>query len=303
VKSRISFWGFFWLVVGLVLVFHLAGGWYFSNELIQDGFVPEPEPITPVQGSYALEEVAYSTPLGEMDAWYLPAAGPTWVIHIHGLGTTPAEAEPLFAPLQGAGYPQLSITYRNDDGQPVDPSGHYQYGATEWEDVAGAVDYAVANGAQNVILSGFSTGGAHAMSFLSRQPQEVVIGVLMDAPNVDFGRTVDYAASQRDLPLIPLPVPATLSATAKVITSLRIGVNWKLLDYIADADETIRQPVLIHHGTADLRIPLETSLDLQATNPDLIQLITVEGAGHVESYDVDRQGYVDSVLAFLAELG
>ena len=74
------------------------------------------------------------------------------------------------------------------------------------------------------------------------------------------------------------------------------------LDYIADADETIRQPVLIHHGTADLRIPLETSLDLQATNPDLIQLITVEGAGHVESYDIDRQSYVD-LCRFLADLG
>jgi hypothetical protein len=161
----------------------------------------------------------------------------------------------------------------------------------------------VDNGAHNIVLSGFSTGGAHAMSFLSRQPQEVVIGMLMDAPNVDFGRTVDYAASQRDLPVLPLPVPPTLTASAKFITSLRIGINWKLLDYIADADETIRQPVLIHHGTSDLRVPLETSLDLQATNPDLIQLITVEGAGHVESYDVDRQGYVDSVLAFLADLG
>jgi hypothetical protein len=47
---------------------------------------------------------------------------------------------------------------------------------------------------------------------------------------------------------------------------------------------------------------METSLDLQATNPDLIQLIQVEGAGHIESYDVDRQGYVDSVIAFLAGL-
>jgi hypothetical protein len=47
---------------------------------------------------------------------------------------------------------------------------------------------------------------------------------------------------------------------------------------------------------------METSLDLQATNPDLIGLIQVEGAGHIESYDVDRQGYVDSVLSFLAGL-
>jgi esterase/lipase len=302
VRTRFSFWNVVWFLVGLVVVFHLAGGWYFSNELIEDAFVPAPDPITPVQGAYQLEEIAYESPLGPMDAWYLPAAGTTWVVHVHGLNATPAEAEPLFAPLQEAGYPQLSITYRNDEGQPPDPSGYYQYGATEWEDVSRAVDYAVANGAEAIVLSGFSTGGAHAMSFLSRQPREIVIGVLLDAPNVDFGRTVDYAASQRELPVIGLPVPITLSATAKFITSLRIGVNWKLLDYIADADETIRQPVLIHHGTEDLRVPMETSLDLQATNPDLIQLIQVEGAGHIESYDVDRQGYVDSVIAFLAGL-
>jgi hypothetical protein len=137
------------------------------------------------------------------------------------------------------------------------------------------------------------------MSFLSREPREAVIGVLLDAPNVDFGRTVDYAAGQRELPLIPVAVPPTLSATAKFLTSLRIGVNWKLLDYVADADETVRQPVLIHHGTEDLSVPLETSIDLAAVDPDLIRLIQVEGAGHIESYDVDRQGYVDSVLGFL----
>jgi fermentation-respiration switch protein FrsA (DUF1100 family) len=281
----------------------VAGGWYFSNELLEDAFIPDPEPIVVSQGPYQLEEVSYQSPLGPMDAWYLPAEGSTWVIHIHGLGALPSEAEPLFAPLQEAGYPQLSITYRNDQGQPMDPSGYYQYGATEWEDVAGAVDYAVANGATGIVLSGFSTGGAHAMSFLSRQSQEIVVGMILDAPNVDFGRTVDYAASQRELPLVPIPVPATLSATAKFITSLRIGVNWKLLDYIDGAENTIRQPVLIHHGTADLRVPIETSQDLQATNPDLIRLIPVEGAGHIESYDVDRQGYIDSILAFLSELG
>ena len=302
-RSRFSFRSFLWLLLALVIVFHVAGGWYFSNELIEDAFIPDPEPITAVQGSYELQEVTYDSPLGPMEAWYLPAGGTTWVVHVHGLGATPAEAEPLFAPLQQAGYPQLSITYRNDEGQPPDPSGYYQYGATEWEDVSGAVDYAMANGATNVVLSGFSTGAAHALSFLSRQPREIVGGMLFDAPNVDFGRTVDYLAGQRDLPVVGFPVPITVSATAKFITSLRIGVNWKLLDYIADADETIRQPVLVHHGTADLRVPIETSLDLQATNPDLIRLIQVEGAGHIESYDVDRQSYVDSVLAFLAELG
>jgi len=303
VRFRSLFWGTLWTLVALALVFHLAGGWYFSSELIEDGFAPEPEAITLVQGDFELEEVTYTSPLGEMAAWHLPAEGTTWVIHVHGLGATPAEAEPLFAPLQGAGYPQLAITYRNDEGQPQDPSGYYQYGATEWEDVSAAADMAVAGGADTVVLSGFSTGAAHVMSFLSREPREVVVGVLMDSPNVDFGETVDYAARQRELPVVPLNVPPTLSATAKFMTSLRVGINWKILDYVADADETIRQPVLIHHGTEDLRVPIETSVELARVNPDLIQLIQVEGAGHVESYDVDRQGYVDSVLAFLQRLG
>jgi fermentation-respiration switch protein FrsA (DUF1100 family) len=300
---RTFLWGAFWTLIGLAVVFHIAGGWYFSNELIEDGFVPNPDPITPVTGAYELEEVTYDAPLGAMDAWYLPADGPTWVIHVHGKGTTPAEAEPLFAALQDAGYPQLAITYRNDEGQPQDPSGYYQYGATEWEDVSAAADYAVANGASAVVLSGFSTGAAHSMSFMSRAPREVVIGAILDAPNADVGQTVDYAASQRELPVLPVTVPPTLSATAKFITSLRIGVNWKALDYVGDAASTVRQPILIHHGTEDLTVPIEESVELAAAKPELIQLIQVEGAGHVESYDVDRQKYLDEVIAFLQGLG
>ena len=302
-KLRVSLWGTIWTLVGLLLVFHLAGGWYFSSELIRDGFVPDPEAIELVSGDFELQEVVYTSPLGEMDAWYLPAEGSTWVLHIHGKGASPAEAQPLFAALLEGGYPQLSITYRNDEGQPRDPSGYYQYGATEWQDISAAADYAVENGAESLVLSGFSTGAAHAMAFLSREPREIVIGTLMDSPNVNFGETVDYAASQRELPVIPAMVPPTLAATAKFLTSLRIGVNWKAIDYTVDAERAIRRPVLIHHGTGDLSVPLNESLELVETDPGLIRLIQVEGAGHVESFDLDRRRYIEEVLAFLQDLG
>ncbi|MGA8040992.1 MAG: hypothetical protein WCA93_12870, partial [Acidimicrobiia bacterium] len=208
-SRRTFLWGVVWSLLGLALIFHVAGGWYFSGQLISDGFEVEAGEITPVQGNFDLENVTYSTPLGDMDAWFLPADGSTWVIHIHGKGATPAEPLPLFAPLQQAGYPQLSITYRNDQGQPADPSGYYQYGATEWRDLSAAVDYAIANGADKVVLDGFSTGAALVMSFLAREPREAVLGVLMDSPNVDFAQTVDYAATQRELPLVPVTVPPT----------------------------------------------------------------------------------------------
>ncbi|HEY6627595.1 MAG TPA: alpha/beta hydrolase [Acidimicrobiia bacterium] len=300
---RTYLWGAFWTLVGLALVFHVVGGWYFSGELIDDGFEIQAEPLVVPSGSYQLEEVAYASPLGSMAAWYLPAAGTTWVIHVHGKGTTPAEAEPMFAPLQEAGYPQLAITYRNDDGQPVDPSGYYQYGVTEWEDVAGAVTYALDNGAERVILNGYSTGGAHVLSFMYHQSLDTVGGVLLDSPNIDLAETVDYRASQRELPILPFNVPTSLSTVAQFFTSLRIEFNWQSVDYVEKAADSLRQPVLVHHGTADLTVPISESIELQETQPDLVQLIQVEGADHVGSYDVDPQKYISEVLGFIQEVG
>lgn len=302
-SRRTFFWGFFWALIALLFVFHVAGGWYFSSELIEDGFVPNPDPYLVPSGDYQVEEVQYESPLGPMDALYLPAAGTTWVIHVHGKGATPDEAAPLFGPLQQAGYPQLSITYRNDDGQPMDPSGYYQYGVTEWEDVSGAVDYALAAGAERIILSGFSTGAAHTMAFLSRRALDSVDGVLFDSPNLDLSEAVGLAASQRELPLLPITVPPTLTEVAKFFTSMRIGVNWETLDYVSDADVIIRQPVLVHHGTDDMTVPIEVSIAFEEQSPELIELIEVEGADHVESYDVEPEEYVESVLEFLSQLG
>ena len=302
-KLRTFLWGTFWTLVGLALVFHVVGGWYFSGQLIEDGFEIQADPLVVSSGSYQLEEVAYASPLGTMAAWYLPASGTTWVIHVHGKGATPAEAEPMFAPLQEAGYPQLAITYRNDDGQPVDKSGYYQYGATEWEDVSGAVTYALDNGAEHVVLNGYSTGGSHVLSFMYRHELDIVKGVLLDSPNIDLSQTVDYRASLRELPLLPFHVPQSLSTVAQFFTSLRIGVNWKSLDYIEKSKDSLRQPVLIHHGTADLTVPIGESIEFAETQPELVRLIQVEGADHVGSYDVDPQKYISEVLGFLQEVG
>lgn len=302
-KLRTFVWGTFWTLIALALVFHVAGGWYFSGQLIEDGFEIQPDDLVSVTGDYQLEQVSYGTPLGPMDAWYLPAGGTTWVIHVHGKGATPAEAEPMFAPLQEAGYPQLAITYRNDDDQPEDASGYYQYGATEWEDVAGAVAYALDNGAEHVVLNGYSTGGAHVLSFTYRQSLDTVSGVMLDSPNIDLSETVDFAASQRELPLVPFNVPPTVSAVAQFFTSLRIGVNWKSLDYVERSDASLRQPVLVHHGTADETVPLSVSIAFAEMQPDLVQLIQVEGADHVGSYDVDPGKYISEVVAFLQQVG
>ncbi len=293
----------FWVLVAVVLLAHVGGGWYFSGELIEDGFTPESSAIVTPNAGIEVTPVSYRSPAGDFDAWLVPADGSTWVIHVHGRGATPSEAEHLFGPLSDAGYPQLAITYRNDEGQPADPSGYYQYGITEWEDVGGAIDYAVTNGADDVVLSGFSTGASHILSFVFKNNPDVVSALMFDAPNIDFSDTVDYNASLRDVPLIPMKVPGTVAQVAKFITSLRIGVNWQSIDYVAKSDRSLRVPVLIHHGTEDERVPIEQSVEFAKRNPELITLIEVREAGHVESHVIDPDGYLENVLDFLEQHG
>ncbi|HJS72365.1 MAG TPA: hypothetical protein VJ858_06515 [Acidimicrobiia bacterium] len=298
-SARSLFRTLFWGLVGVVVVFHLAGGWHYSNRIIEEAFTPHPDPIVAPEGDFTVSEVTYESPVGDLDAWYLPAPGTTWVIHIHDLNSVPTQPEVLFQPLQEAGYAQLALAYRNDENQPSDPSGYHQYGATEWEDVLGAVEFARDNGAQEIVFAGYSTGASHALSFVFRHNFDDIAGVITDSANVDLGSTIDFRGSQEELPLLPFQVPPTMAWVAKFFTSLRIDVNWKSLDYIEKAERSLRVPVLAIHGTADESVSVEQSIALEAAQPDLVDLIQVEGAGHVESFDVDHDGYVTAVLDFL----
>lgn len=302
-SSRNVFRTIFWGLIALLVVVHIGGGWMYSSRIIEDGFTPDPEPVVVSNGDYELEEVTYESPVGQLDAWYLPASESTWVIHVHGLNATPGEPEVLFSALQDAGYPQLSITYRNDEGQPADPTGYFRYGSTEWEDVLGAAEFATVNGAENIVFAGYSSGASHVLSFVYLHNFDYIAGVVTDSANIDMGSTVDYRGSLEDLPLIGLPVPPTMTWVAKFFTSLRINVNWKSLDYIDKASRSLRVPVLAIHGTDDESIPIEQSIEFAEIQPDLVDLVPIEGAGHVESFDVDYDGYVSRLLAFLGEVG
>ena len=95
----------------------------------------------------------------------------------------------------------MSITYRNDEGVPADPRCFYNYGKTEWEDLEGAVKYAVDNGAEDVILVAFSYDGSIVMNFLN-QSQEAhrVRGIIMDAPLLNLNSAMEAGAKEMGIP-------------------------------------------------------------------------------------------------------
>ncbi len=197
----------------------------------------------------------------------------------------------------------LSIHYRNDDGQPSDPSGWYRYGLTEWRDLEGAISYAIDHGADRVVLVGLSSGAGVALSFMYQSPlAERVVGLVFDTPNIDLSRTVDYGAEQRSIPGTGIPIPRALTALTKVIVSVRYDVDWDALDYTDDID-LIEVPLLVFHGTADPTVPVDVSERLAAARPDIVTLHLVEGADHVQSWNVDPDAYARVVREFLSGIG
>ncbi len=254
-----------------------------------------------------VSEVTYTSPRGRFPAWFVRGNGPdqkTWAILVHGKGGSRMEMFRMTRATRAAGMPSLDITYRNDEGGPLDPSGYYGYGLTEWRDLEGAVAYATAHGAERVVFGADSMGGGIVASYLRHQAEgetgsktrgPEVVGLVLDAPMLDFGETVTFGASK-------LHVPGIVTATAKRIAAARYDIDWDALDYLSD-NSWLKVPALVFHGTADLTVPIATSRELAKEQPDLVTLVETEGVEHVRSWNADPKAYDAAIESFIERLG
>ncbi len=243
----------------------------------------------------AFEEVSISSPVGDFPAWYIEGSGDTWAIFVHGKGADRREALRVLRVFHAQDIPSLAITYRNDEGLPASSDGYHRYGETEWEDLGAAVAYAVAHGAGDVVLIGYSMGGGIVMKFLYESSLAVrVAGVVMDSPVLDFEETVNWGVRDR---FIPWPV----KDFGMQIAAWRFDMDWDALDYLRSAAD-LSTPILLFHGDDDPKVPVSTSDRLALARPDLVTYVLTPGAGHVRSWNVDPASYEVAVREFLAHL-
>ena len=248
------------------------------------------------------EEVVVPGELGGYPAWRVEGRETTWVLFVHGKGGGRREALRALGEIADLGLPALVITYRNDPETAASPDGRYDYGLTAWKDVDAAARYAVSQGAERFIVFGYSMGGGITIRFLAESPLESrVEGVVLDAPMLDFGETVDLGIRLKRLPPFGTAVPPISGAIGKWIAAERFGVDWEALSMIAMAERT-RAPMLIFHGEADEVVPIETSRRLAAADPAGVRLVTTPGAGHVESWNAEPRRYREELRAFVSRV-
>jgi len=230
--------------------------------------------------------------LGPMPAWLVPGQSRTWAIVVHGINGTPQEGFRLLPTLHRAGLPTLLIAYREDLGAPASPDGLHHMGLTEWRDLAAAARFALAHGARRLVLIGYSMGGAIVAQLMERSPlARRVAGLVLDAPALDWKRTIEFNATQMGLPAFTaLPVEWAIDG--------RIDTDWESLDALRHPED-FRLPILLFHGTEDEVVPISTSDDFAAELPRWVTYYRVPRAGHTESWNVAPALYERRLRSFL----
>tara|TARA_Y100001934_G_scaffold47490_1_gene57469 strand:- start:5242 stop:6390 length:1149 start_codon:yes stop_codon:yes gene_type:complete len=237
-------------------------------------------------------EVFIEAPLGDIGAWLVEVDSDAWVILVHGRTSNRDSSLKILDDLYELNVNSLTIDYRNDEDAPPSESGYYDFGVTEWEDLEAAVQYALDDGAQEIILVGYSMGGGVVVNYQLRSPlSQHTNALILEAPMLNFGRTVDKGAQERS-------VPYPITAVAKTLASFRFGVDWGAIDYLSRADE-IDVPVLLMHGEEDDTVPLETSIEFAEALPNLVEFHAYPEVGHVAIWNWHPDEYEELVTEFI----
>ncbi|MFI9011954.1 alpha/beta hydrolase family protein [Actinosynnema sp. NPDC053489] len=243
-------------------------------------------------------DVRVPTELGDAAAWLVPAPSDTWVVAVHGRGGTRAEALRVMPALHTLGLPVLAVTYRNDENAPRSPDGLYHLGDTEWRDVEAAVRYARGHGARQVVLYGWSMGGAIVGQFLGRSADAgSVAAVVLDAPVVSWTKTLELQSRNRGVPEQLVPV-------AELVSDWRADLDFDRFDLV-EHPPAHRPPTLLFHGDADGTVPVQASRDLAAAAGRIdwpLRYVEVPKAEHTASWNVDPESYDRALTAFLGSI-
>ena len=264
--------------------------------------------LTPVDLGVPFEDVAIETSLGDAPAWLIPPAsgepGETWAIHVHGRAVRRPEtlrAVPIF---REAGYTSLVVSYRNDGEAPRSDDHRYALGDREWLDVDAAMRYAVSRGATRIVLVGWSMGGATVLQALTRSThRDLVTGVVLESPVVDWIAALDFQVRLRRLPLFIRSFVVLLfrHPWGRVVTGLAEPLDIDRLDFVTRARELDR-PILVLHSDDDGFVPSTASRALAVARPDIVTYEAFETARHTKLWNFDRARWEGAIRGWLTKL-
>ncbi|MFD1713660.1 alpha/beta hydrolase family protein [Amnibacterium flavum] len=262
--------------------------------------------LSPRELDVPFENVRVQTTLGPAPAWLVPADGgesTRWVIQVHGRATVRQEVLRAIPVFRDVGYTSLLISYRNDGEAPPSEDNRYSLGDIEWLDVEAAMLYALDHGAQQIVLMGWSMGGATVLQAATRsRVSSVITGVVLDSPVVNWVDTLLYQGEAMSL---PGPVKSGILALiskpwGRPFTGQAQPIDLKRLDFVRRAAD-LQVPILVLHSDDDGFVPASGSRELAAARPDIVTFVPFETARHTKLWNFDRDRWNGVIAKWLAE--
>ncbi len=248
-------------------------------------------------------EVSIPTELGDAPAWLVPAASSDdrWVVQVHGRAVRRQEtlrAVPVFL---DAGYTCLIVSYRNDGDAPGTTDNRYALGDAEWRDVEAAMRYALDHGAKQLVLMGWSMGGAIVLQAATRSSMaDSVRGLVLDSPVVDWVTALQFqgVANRMPRPVRWAVIELLSRRWAGILTGQRTPIDLKRLDLVARA-ATLSTPILLLHSDDDGYVPATASIALAAARPDIVTFERFSTARHVRLWNYDPERWTAAIANWL----
>jgi uncharacterized protein len=267
------------------------GGWFY---------------LGPRELGYPYSHVDVRTTVGDAPAWLIPAPDDTgrWVIQVHGRAVQRSEGLRAVPVFREQGYTSLLISYRNDGDAPPSEDGRYALGDEEWLDVEAAIRFALDSGARDIVLMGWSMGGAIVLQTVTRSKlAHAVRGVVLESPVVEWRTALAFQAKALRLPRLVGEGVLRLIASplAGRLTGQHRPIDLERLDLVRRAG-ILTQPILLLHSADDGFVPADASRELAAARPDLVRFEEFSSARHTKLWNHDRDRWNAAIRDWLTGL-
>ncbi|UXN25907.1 alpha/beta hydrolase [Curtobacterium flaccumfaciens] len=251
-------------------------------------------------------EVSLPTPVGPAPAWVVrpgpdgaarpdrgaaqgadPAAARTWAVHVHGIRTTRVTALRTVPAALELGWTSVVPSFRGDGEAPWEGRASH-LGTREWADVEVALDHAVANGAERLVIVGWSMGATITHELLARSVhRDRVVGIVLVAPALDWAVTVRSQARRAGLPgpVVGAALGAMATPVLCRLVGLRSPVDVRELSWLRAPRRL--PPTLLIHSTGDTTVPFSASQEFADAHPGTVTLAVSEPAEHAWERNVD----------------
>jgi pimeloyl-ACP methyl ester carboxylesterase len=253
------------------------------------------------------EDVVVESEVGALPGWVVrPEGGSTgdWAVLVHGRGARKEETLRAVPVLRAAGWTSLVAAYRNDRDAPRGPDGRYNLGLSEWRDVEAALAHAVSEGAERILLFGWSMGGAIVLQALDNSPYASrVVGVCLDSAVLDWHAVLAHHGRLNHLPgpLVRVSKALMGSGRARHLVGVREPLDLGRTDWVTRADE-LRVPMLVIHSDGDDFVPIGPAIALAERRLDLVRFERWQQARHCREWNVDPERWERVVTEFIGGL-